>query len=262
MTNIVEGKPCADLVARRANAGRRIRHRGAQRYLAGGLLPVVLSACSVFSSGDASTAKEPMRLEVAIQAADDLNVDLKGRGAPMLLRVYELKSDVAFQEADYFGIQNTAKAVLGADLLNVDQFIIRPGETREIKRKSNPDTTAIGIFAGYRDLPNSVWRVVHKLPPAADASWYRAVIPSTKVTLKVMLQADAIVVIDKDAGAKRAQAASESVSRLETPPAETTGTTSKPAPSSTPSLQKATEKASDGASTSVLDNLKKRLAAP
>lgn len=140
--------------ARRASAGQRVTHRRVHRYLTAGLLPVVLGACSVFSGSDASTAKEPARLEIAIQAADDLNIDLKGRGAPMLLRVYELKSDVAFQEADFFGIQNTAKAVLGPDLLSVDQFIIRPGETREIKRKSNPETTAIGIFAGYRDLPN------------------------------------------------------------------------------------------------------------
>lgn len=257
MTNIVEGKPCVDAAARRIRA-RREFHRKAHRLLAAGLLPAALSACSVFSSNDAATAKEPARLEITVQAADDLNVDLKGRGAPMLLRVYELKSDVAFQEADYFGIQNTAKAVLGADLLSVDQFIIRPGESRDIKRKSNPETTAIGIFAGYRDLPNSVWRVVHKLPPATDASWYRMVVPSTKVVLKVELQANAISVVDKEARPKRAQVANESPSQLENPLAEPTDTTSKPAPSSTPGLPKAPE----GASTSALDNLKKRFSAP
>jgi len=257
MTNIVEDKPCIDAAEMRMRA-RSEFHCSAHRLLAAGLLPVVLSACSVFSGNDAATAKEPARLEIAIQAADDLNVDLKGRGAPVLLRVYELKSDVAFQEADYFGIQNTAKAVLGADLLSVDQFIVRPGETREIKRKSNPETTAIGVFAGYRDLPNSVWRVVHKLPPATDASWYRMVIPSTKVVLKVELQANAISVVDKEVRPQRAQVANESPSQLENPLAEPTDTASKPAQSNTPSLPKAPE----GASTSVLDNLKKRFSAP
>lgn len=261
MTNIVEGKPCVDSGAPRANAGRREMPRRAHRYLTAGLLPLVLSACSVFSSNDAATAKEPVRLEIAIQAADDLNVDLKGRGAPMVLRVYELKSDVAFQEADYFGIQNTAKAVLGADLLSVDQFIIRPGETREIKRKSNPETTAIGIFAGYRDLPNAVWRVVQKLPPATDASWYRSVLPNAKVRLKVELQADAIVVIDREASAKRVQGANESQSRPGDLPAEPTDATSKPAQSTPRDFSKAADKASDGAS-SALDSLKKRFSAP
>lgn len=258
MTNIVEGKPCVDSGAPRANAGQREMPRRAHRYLTAGLLPIVLSACSVFSSNDAATAKEPARLEITVQAADDLNVDLKGRGAPMLLRVYELKSDVAFQEADYFGIQNTAKAVLGADLLSVDQFIIRPGESRDIKRKSNPETTAIGIFAGYRDLPNSVWRVVHKLPPATDASWYRALVPGTKVALKVELQANAISVVDKEVRPKHTQVANESPSQLDKPLAEPTDATSKPAQSNTLGLPKVP----DGASTSVLDNLKKRFSAP
>jgi type VI secretion system protein VasD len=262
MTNIVEGKPYVDSGAPMANAGRREMHRKAHRYLIAGLLPVVLSACSVFSSNDAATAKEPVRLEITIQAADDLNVDLKGRGAPMLLRVYELKSDVAFQEADYFGIQNTAKAVLGADLLNVDQFIIRPGESRDIKRRSNPETMAIGIFAGYRDLPNAVWRVVQKLPLATDASWYRAVIPSTKVALKVELQANAILVVDKESRPKRAQVANESSSRLENLLTGPTDATSKPAQSNTTGLPKAMEKGSDGTSTSTLGNLKERFSAP
>lgn len=258
MTNIVEGKPRAVAGARQANAQRREIRRKAHRYLTAGLLPIVLSACSVFSSNDAVVVKEPARLEIAIQAADDLNVDLKGRGAPMLLRVYELKSDVAFQEADYFGIQNTAKAVLGADLLSVDQFIIRPGETREIKRKSNPETTAIGIFAGYRDLPNAVWRVVQKLPPAKDASWYRMVIPSTKVALKVELQANAIAVIDKEAGVRRAQVANESASGLESP-AEPSETASKAADLPTQNLRRASVKE---ASPSVVESVKKRFSAP
>lgn len=182
------------------------------------LFPLMLSACGIFSGGSAPPQKESARLDIAISADRDLNTDTKGRGAPMLLRVFELKSEVAFQEADFFALQNTAKAVLGADLLAMDQFIIRPGETREIKRKANPETTAIGIFAGYRDLPNAVWRVVHRMPPAPDASWYRAVIPSGKTALKVDLQGNAIVLTDEDAGTRPTQFANESPKGLDQNP--------------------------------------------
>lgn len=130
------------------------------------LVPLVFAGCGSLSGSSAPPQKEHARLEILIEANRDLNLDLKGRGAPMLLRVYELKSDVAFQDADFFALQNSDKATLGADLLTVDQFVIRPGETREIRRKSNPETTAIGFFAGYRDLPSAVRRVVHKLPSA------------------------------------------------------------------------------------------------
>lgn len=180
------------------------------------LLPGLLGACGAPSGGaGAPVQKEPIRLDIAIGADRDLNTDTKGRGAPLLLRVFELKSDVAFQEADFFALQNNAKAVLGPDLLAVDQFIVRPGEQREIKRESHPETTAIGIFAGYRDLPRSVWRVVHKLPPAPEAGWYRMVVPSHKATLRVELQANAIVLTDMQKTARPTRFADESPKELD-----------------------------------------------
>lgn len=182
------------------------------------LLPLVLGACSALSGGDAPAQKEPARLDIAIKADADLNLDIKGRGAPMLLRVYELKSEVAFQDAEFFALQNTDKAVLGADLLAVDQYIIRPGETRQILRKSNPETTAIGIFAGYRDLPNATWRVIHKMPPAAEKGWLQMITPANKTKLKIDLQANAILLTDEAAGKNPTQYANESMKRLQTNP--------------------------------------------
>ncbi|WP_239467042.1 type VI secretion system lipoprotein TssJ [Rhodoferax koreensis] len=185
------------------------------------LMPFVLAACSVLGGGNEAPAqKEPARLNIAISADADLNTDIKGRGAPVLLRIYELKSDVSFQEAAFFALQNTDKAVLGADLLAVDQFILRPGETRQIVRKSNPETTAIGVFAGYRDLPNATWRLVHRLPPAVEQSWYRMVMPANKVRLKVDLHANALQITDELAGKPAMQHAEESKNGLDPGPAD------------------------------------------
>jgi type VI secretion system protein VasD len=179
------------------------------------LLPLLLAACSS-TGGDAKPAqKEQAKLDISIAAARDLNVDHQGRGAPMLLRVYELKTDTAFQEADFFALQNADKAALGADLLAVDQFIMRPGETREIKRKAHPETTAIGIFAGYRNLPTSTWRMLHKMPPAADQGLLRMVMPANKAKLQVNLQSNAIVLIDEQQGKRPTQFANESIKALE-----------------------------------------------
>ena len=183
------------------------------------LLPLVLGACSVLSGGgDAPPPKEPAKIDISISADAKLNQDIQGRGAPMLVRVYELKSEVAFQDADFFALQNSDKAALGADLLAVDQYIIRPGETRKILRKSHPETTAIGIFAGYRDLPNATWRVVHKMPPAADVSWYRVLIPANKARLRIDLLGNAILMTDEEAGKQPVEYANESIKRLETNP--------------------------------------------
>lgn len=198
-----------------SNAPSLLQSKTAHAMLAV-LAPLILSACSTMSGGgDAPAQKEPARLNISIKADADLNQDIKGRGAPMLVRVYELKSEVAFQDADFFALQNTDKAVLGADLLAVDQYIMRPGETRQILRKSKPETTAIGIFAGYRDLSGATWRVVYKMPPADEKSWYRAVIPANKATLKIDLQANTIVMTDEEAGKDPVQYANESMKGLQ-----------------------------------------------
>ena len=193
---------------------RNVSSKGTRCFLAL-LLPLTLGACSALGGGDAPAQKEPARLDIAIRADADLNQDIKGRGAPMLLRVYELKSEVAFQDADFFALQNTDKAALGADLLAVDQYIIRPGETRQILRKSNPETVAIGIFAAYRDLPNATWRVVHKMPLAAEKSWLQMVMPANKARLKIDLQANAVLMTDQDAGKNPVQFANESIKGLQ-----------------------------------------------
>jgi len=132
--------------------------------------------------------KEQTNLDITITAAADVNPDDKERAAPIMVRVYELKSDGTFESADYFSLHNTDKTLLGADLLARDEFILRPGEVKTIRRKSHPDITAIGVLAGYRDLPNANWRAVHKLPPAPEAAWYRAIIPANKATLQIQLE--------------------------------------------------------------------------
>lgn len=185
------------------------------------LLPLALGACSALSGGGgAPPPKEQAKLDISIRADSKLNQDLQGRGAPVLVRVYELKSEVAFQEADFFALQNTDKAALGADLLAVDQYIVRPGETRKILRKSHPETTAIGIFAGYRDLPNATWRVVHKMPPTVEVSWYRVLMPANEAKLRIDLQGNAILMTDEDAGKQSVQYANESLTGLVSNPLE------------------------------------------
>lgn len=132
-------------------------------------------------------------MTIQVQAAADVNPDAAGRASPIKVRVYELKDGQAFQEADYFSLDDKDKLLLANDLLMRDEFILRPGETRRIERKTNPATQFLGVLAGYRDLAPSHWRVLHRLPEAPDAAWYRAIVPAPKVQLVIELQAQGIV---------------------------------------------------------------------
>lgn len=164
------------------------------------IFPVVLGA---LLSGwpvqwvQAQEAKEKTRLVIDIEASAATNPDASLRPSPIKVRLYELKDAATFVEADYFSLETADKVTLAADMLSRDEFILRPGEKRRIERKSHAQTTAIGVIAGYRDLPNTIWRVTHKLKEAPDASWMRALIPSNRAEVSIQLQPHGIVLAEK-----------------------------------------------------------------
>lgn len=131
---------------------------------------VWLTACS---SAPVSAGGEPTDLRLKIVARANINPNKHGEAAPILVRVYELKATSAFTNADFFALQNDEKSAIGNDVLVVDEFILRPGDKREINRKSNRSTTSIGVFAGYRSLSQSVWRDVYQFPDGSDTNtWW------------------------------------------------------------------------------------------
>ena len=160
------------------------------------LICALLMALTLASAVHAQEVKEQTKLNLLIEASAGVNPNTSERASPIKVRIYELKDSATFSEADYFSLDSTDKATLAADLLAKDEFILRPGENKRIERKSNPQTTAIGVLAGYRDLPNATWRAVHKLKPAPEASWMRFAFPAPKLELTVQLQPQGIVLIE------------------------------------------------------------------
>lgn len=139
-----------------------------------------------------SYPREQTKLDITITAEAGVNPDGKGRAAPILVRIYELKSESVFEAADYFSLSSNDKALIGSELLVRDEFILRPGDVKTIRRKSHPDLAAIGVVAGYRDLAQADWRAVQKIDPAPEVAWYRSVLPANKLKLQIDLQAKGI----------------------------------------------------------------------
>ncbi|MBC8750729.1 type VI secretion system protein VasD [Paraburkholderia sp. WC7.3g] len=154
-----------------------------------------LSACA---STPAPVVKEQTNLRLQIAANGNVNPNEWGTAAPILVRVYELKAPTAFENADFFTLQSDDRKVLGDDALVVDEFVLRPGDTREIVRKSNRASTAIGVLAGYRDLGKSVWRAVYRLPVTPDAAWYRMALPDKEQKLAIQLDQRTVSISKSD----------------------------------------------------------------
>lgn len=155
----------------------------------------MLGSCA---SSDNSPPKQPMQLDLSVVAEKSVNPDEQGRAAPIVVRVYELKADNGFKSADFFFLQDKDKTLLADDLNRRDEFLLHPGETHTLRRKSDPSTTVIGILAAYRDLPHAIWRATYRLPQASDPAWYRAWYSSgNKVTLKIDLGPNGLELTEK-----------------------------------------------------------------
>jgi type VI secretion system protein VasD len=119
----------------------------------------VLGACA--SSRNDTT---PVQLRTKLTAAGDLNPDAAGRASPLVVRVYGLRTDPEFARADFFALYDKERETLAAALISSQEYVLQPGETREVRVPMARDARYVGVVAAYRDIRGSRWRVVAKAP--------------------------------------------------------------------------------------------------
>ena len=133
--------------------------RRAAASAAGLLLGVALLA------GCASPPPKPvlMAVQLTLVAGADVNPDVRGRASPITVRVYALKTTQAFESADFFSLFDKDQATLGAELVQREEVLLRPGERRTVEMTLAPDAKAIAVMAAFRDLDRARWREVRAL---------------------------------------------------------------------------------------------------
>jgi type VI secretion system protein VasD len=139
------------------------RHSSYGRSLAAGSRRLVL-ACGLACAGVllAGCAPKPVVTTVSINlaAAADANPDARGRASPLTVRVYVLKSPGPFEGADFFSLFEKDQATLGAELVQREELLLRPGESKKLDLTLPADAKAIGVMAAFRDLDRARWREV------------------------------------------------------------------------------------------------------
>ncbi len=149
------------------------------------LLGVASLACAALSAcGGAPPPPPPTVAAVTVTAAADANPDAGGNGAPVAVRVYQLASTAAFEQADFFQLYNNDQAVLGADLLGRDEVTITPGGTQQLVKDLKPGVTAIGVVAAFRDIQHANWRAT-AVPPANKTTAIAVTIQGLNVTVSM-----------------------------------------------------------------------------
>ncbi|WP_129525777.1 type VI secretion system lipoprotein TssJ [Achromobacter agilis] len=162
--------------------------------------PIVAGvAAAALLAGCSSTAKRvPVPYAIELRADPKVNQNASGRPSPVQVTIYELKSASIFESRDFFTLQGDAHAALGAELLNVDQVILRPGETKVVQYPGNAEARVIGVVAAYRDLEQSKWRLLVALPEAQDTNIYKVwQFSPNEETVKVAVKRDGLEEVDR-----------------------------------------------------------------
>ncbi len=128
------------------------------RRVAGWLLVSVAVALLAGCASAPPPPPKPTIISATLDATSGVNPDAKGRASPIVVRVFELKSVAAFNNADFFSLWDRERETLSAEMLGRDEFQLRPGEQKKFERTLQPDTRYIGVIAAFRDLERSNWR--------------------------------------------------------------------------------------------------------
>ena len=122
---------------------------------------MMLAGCSALSPYSDVT-----KLNLKLTASDQLNPDLNGRPSPIVIRLFELKHPVAFENADFFSLYERVKETLAADLVTTEELELRPGETVDLKLSLESASRYVGVLAAYRDLMDTQWHYTFQITPA------------------------------------------------------------------------------------------------
>jgi len=161
-----------------------IKHRRSETMRTFRAFPIalLLAACAALASCASAPPKpQPITAKLSIIVSADVNPDAQNRPSPIVIRLYQLKDDAAFKDADFFALYDKEEATLAAALVSRVEFELAPGERRNVDFTMSLDARFIGVTAAYRDIRGAAWRV---LSGAADKGAID-VIKDNKMTLSV-----------------------------------------------------------------------------
>ncbi len=101
------------------------------------------------------------KIDAQILASADTNPDENGRPSPIVIRVYALRSNAAFESVDFFTLYDDEATALGTELIVASEEIeLAPGEQRAYQRKPGDEARYLGMVAAYRNFEQAIWRAV------------------------------------------------------------------------------------------------------
>lgn len=104
--------------------------------------------------------KPPRNVPLRLHAAQRLNVNARGQPLALAVRVYKLRQKDAFEAAPFaaFLTPQSEREILGADLIDVREIMLVPGQRYEVTEKVAREAGHVGIVALFHTPAAGRWR--------------------------------------------------------------------------------------------------------
>lgn len=147
-------------------------------------LPAMLALVCLLSACAAKPPK-PEPAKARLVASEQVNPDESGRASPIVVRLFQLRADGEFAAAEFFDLYGKEKEILGESFVSREEYVLTPGQTRDLEIPLNAQTRYLGVIAAYRDIRAAQWRALTRAP---------------EKTLTDLLRRDGVTItLDKDA---------------------------------------------------------------
>ena len=145
-------------------------------YLA--LIPLVLSmlvGCQSMNAAVGGYFDLDTDLQVDFKVDGDINPDESGKASPLFIRMYELSASKMIKRADFIGIYERDKDVIGSDLVAVHKLKrLIPGEGRTEHFVLDKKTNYVAFYAEFLDFKEAKYKLV--LPVVANNVFRNSVV--------------------------------------------------------------------------------------
>ncbi len=120
-----------------------------------------------------------------------MNPDESGRSSPIVVRLFQLRADGEFVPPNS-SICMGRRRKSSASFVSREEYVLTPGQTRDLEIPLNAQTRYLGVIAAYRDIRAAQWRALARAPERR--SW----ICSAEDGVTITLDKDAVTLSVKD----------------------------------------------------------------
>ena len=115
--------------------------------------------------------QQPRKVALHLHAATRLNTDEHGQALALLVRIYKLRQRGAFEAAPYaaFLSPQAEREALGADLLEVSEVTLVPGQHLDLDQSVAREAGYLGVVALFHAPARQGWRAAFAAQDAERA---------------------------------------------------------------------------------------------